>query len=168
MKKTGYAWVSGVLSIVVFLSGCASKEDQALYAKIRERSPELKTLQQTEKVVFHSGKEDETIVIATYLPQEKVGSHEEFVLAVYPDSGLAGRNSFLLDGKAPELLRRLPRSQLSESIRRTIPEWFTLYQVHFASNSQKKMTLSIRDKTGEEKEMIFYKGPKYLVTKPKF
>jgi hypothetical protein len=167
MKRAVNGWMIGIVGAVAVLSGCASKEDRALYARIQERSPELQTLQQSEKVVFHSGKENETIVIATYLP-EKDGRYEEFALAVYPPEGLAGREAFALEGTAPVSVGKIARNELPESVRRTVPGWFTVYRARFAPTTRKRFTLTIRGADGEMKKVLFYKGPKYLVTKPKF
>jgi len=168
MKRT-YGWVGGVgvLALLLLINGCASKEDRALYKKIRERSPELQTIQQSDKVVFHPGEEGETIVIATYLPRENP-SDETFILAVYPPGGLASNGPFRLEGNSPESLRQVSRQELPERVRRTIPPWFTIYRARYLRSKKKSFILTIRDKEGEEKKLTFYRGPKYLITKPKF
>jgi hypothetical protein len=158
-------WLVGLLGTLLLISGCASKEDRALFAKVRERSPELQTLQQSEKAVFEAGDENETIVLATYLPEASQG-RERFVVAVYPEERLAREAPFRLDGKAPIARRKVPRTALPERIRRTLPGWYTVYRLDFPELGGKKLTLSIRNIEGEEKRLLFYKGPKYLVTKP--
>jgi hypothetical protein len=163
-QKSGM-WIVGMLGTLLLIAGCASKEDKALFEKIQRQSPELRTLQQSEKAIFDAGDENETIVIATYLPEESK-EYERFVVAAYPVERLAGKKPFLLEGKAPLSRRKVSRASLPERIRRTLPGWFTVYRLDFPKVSGKKFILSIRDIQGEERKLTFYKGPKYLVTKP--
>jgi hypothetical protein len=165
MKRTMGS--AGILALLLLIGGCASKEDRALYAKIRERSPELETIQQSDKVVFHPGEDGETIVIATYLSRDNP-SYETFALSVHPSEGLAAKDPFRLDGKPPESLRRISRRELPERVRRTSPETFPIYRVRSPRSIQKRITLASRDNEGEEKKLTFYRGPKYLITKPEF
>ena len=107
------------------------------------------------------------MVVATYLPRSSRRG-EVFLLAVYPPDRLSAREPFILDGNAPESMRRLSRGELSENLRRSFPRWFTIYRVIFPAESRKKMVLAIRDLDGMQKRIFFYKGPKYLITQPKF
>jgi len=66
-QKSGM-WIVGMLGTLLLIAGCASKEDKALFEKIQRQSPELRTLQQSEKAIFDAGDENETIVIATHDP----------------------------------------------------------------------------------------------------
>ena len=158
---------SGILALLLLLNACASHEDRALYEKIRERSPEFRTIQQSDKVIFHPGEEGETIVIATYLPQEPPSS-ETFILAVHPSGGLASNEPFRLEGNPPTSLQQISRQELPARVRRTIPQWFTIYRARYLRSKKKSFILAIRDKKGEEKKLNFYRGPKYLITKPSF
>jgi len=163
----GRSYIAIAVLLAVGLSGCGSKEDQLLYSKIRQRSPQLKTLQQSQKVLFHQGDENETIVLATYLPEAQERG-ETFFLSVYPGNRLAGRDPFKLQGKDPDALSPVAHTSLPPDVRRTVPKWFSSYRVIFPPVRAKKMTLSIRNIDGEVQTALFFKGPKYLVTKPKF
>ncbi|WP_292654869.1 hypothetical protein [Nitratifractor sp.] len=166
-KKTIAAvWGAGILLLAI--TGCASKEDKALFEKIHCRNPELKTLQQSEKAVFGKSETDKTIVLATYLPQESLSnSKETFVIAAYPSEGIRlGR--FTLEKKAPIRVTRIHRKDLSPVLAHTIPTWFALYRLQFPLSAEKRMRLHIVSEDGASRDLFFYKGPKYLITKPKF
>jgi hypothetical protein len=158
--------VALLLALGLLLAGCASKQDRELFEKVQERSPELQVVQQSEKAVFHPGEDNETIVLATYLPKaEEPG--ESFIVAVHPAEHLAKEKPFLLAGKAPESSETISRKEIDQSIRRTIPPWFELYRLRFPKISGKRFLLEIRNDKGEVKKLTFYRGPKYLITKPK-
>ena len=167
-SKTGKIWIAALCGIGVLFAavGCASKEDRALYQRIHQRSPELRTLQQSEKIVFPGGEEDGTILLATYLPEEK-SQGENFVIALYPEGSIpVGR--FTLQGKAPTDLRKIRRSDLPPRLAGTIPSWFSVYRLRFPKVEGKRLILHVTGPGEESREIPFYKGPKYLVTKPKF
>ena len=164
----GKRWMAALCGIGVLFAagGCASKEDRALYQRIHQRSPELRTLQQSEKVVFSEGEEDGTILLATYLPEEDAGG-ESFVIAVHPEGSVpVGR--FTLQGKAPTGLRKIRHGDLPPQLAGTIPPWFAVYRLRFPEMSGKRFILHVAGPGGSSREIPFYKGPKYLVTKPKF
>ncbi len=164
-RKTKRKGTAGVLAALLLISGCASKEDTRLFENIRKESPELRTLQQTEKAIFERGDANETIVIATYLP-EASRSSERFVVAVYPEERLDRTHAFLLNDEAPLSRRQVSRDTLPRRIRRTLPPWFVLYRLDFPRTDKTKLLLTIRNVRGEKRELAFYKGPKYLSTKP--
>ena len=155
------------IGVLFAAGGCASKEDRALYRRIRQRSPELRTLQQSEKVVFPEESEaGGTILLATYLPQEGAGS-ESFVIAVHPD-GSVPVERFTLQGKAPTGFRKIRREELPPQLAGTIPPWFAVYRLRFPEMSDKRFILHVAGPGEADREIPFCKGPKYLVTKPKF
>ena len=166
--KKGKSWIAVFCGIGVLFAagGCASKKDRALYQRIHQRSPELRALQQSEKVVFSEGEEDGAILLVTYLPKED-GGGESFVIAAHPDGSVpVGR--FTLQGKAPAELRRIRHGDLPPQLAETIPPWFAVYRLRFPAMSGKRFILRVAGPGEASREIPFYKGPKYLVTKPKF
>ncbi|WP_456392010.1 hypothetical protein [Nitratifractor sp.] len=164
---TGLLKYSGMAMLLVAAVGCASKEDRSLYAKLHERQPELKTLQQSEKLILNHGDGNGTIVIANYLPSGKTEQLEKFILALYPQEQLT-HDSLRLSGTKPVEIKRLSRRALPATLRRTLPGWFAYYSVTFPYQRVKRMILTVRDAEGVQGSMPFYKGPKYLITRPKF
>ncbi len=167
-SKFGKKWMMALcgVGLLFAVAGCASKEDRALYERIHQRTPELKTLQQSEKVLFTDGDANGTIVLATYLP--KADAREEtFVIAVYPDESVPVEH-FTLQGKSPSDLRKVRRKDLPRRLTETIPPWFAVYRLRFPQLHGKRFVLHVEGPGGASRDIPFYKGPKYLVTKPKF
>jgi translation elongation factor EF-G len=151
------------LGAFVVMPGCSSKEDKVLFEKIDRRHKELQTLQQSEQAIFRAKDANETLVIATYLPQ-KDEKEEHFILAVHP----AGKMSYFLGGKAPVSLRPMKHRELQEPLRSNVPSWFDVSEAVFPHVPGKKLSLKIQTSEGSSQTLLFYRGPKYLVTKPKF
>jgi hypothetical protein len=166
-KRKTWRWLTAVVGALLLFGGCASKRDRELFGEIRQKSPELRTLQQTEKAVFGEGEGNETIVLATYLPRESGKEGEAFILAVHPAGKLAS-SPFRLGGFSPRSLRRISRNELPETLRRVLPPWFTLYRARFAPASTDRFTLTILNEQGEKRSLLFSKGPKYLGLKRVF
>ena len=149
-------------------SGCSSKEDRALYAKIRENSGRLTALQQSEKLIINQGKENETILMVTYLPDES-SDMERFVISGTP----AGRvNTATLarsevEGRHPLKIQRVEKRELPVSLRKSTPSWFAIYRVTYPHSEKKKIAFRLSI-DGVEKGLYFYKGPKYLIDKKEF
>ena len=154
------------IGVLFVAGGCTSKEDRALYRRIRQRSPELRTLQQSEKVVFPEGEAGGTILLATYLAQEDTGS-ESFVIAVHPEESVPVER-FTLQGKAPTGLRKIRHGDLPPQMAGTIPPWFAVYRLRFPKVVAKRFILHVVGPGGSDRGIPFSKEPKYLVTKPKF
>ena len=153
-----------VTAVLLTVAGCASKQDRELFREINARSPELRVLQQTETAVFDQGGDNETLVIATYLPNQSGSAGEAFILAVHPVDGL-GSPAFTLEGLPPKSLRRVDRRELPADLAASIPRWFTVYRARFAPAKRKRFELAIRSKDGKIRRLSFAKGPKYLSPK---
>lgn len=164
-RKKWIAIVAGI-GLVFAIEGCADKADRELYRHIHQRAPELKTLQQSEKVLFPGKEGNTTIVIATYLP-DPAGRRETFVTALYPKSAVAVEH-FTLQGQKPVEIREIRRSDLPPEVAETIPAWFGIYRLRFAEQQGKRLMLHVPGPEGNSRDIPFYKGPKYLVTHPKF
>lgn len=124
-------------------------------------------LQQSEKILFRHGEGNTTVAIVSYLPKESKEG-ERFILSVYPEECVALRR-MKLDGQAPRAIEKISHTKLPEALRRHTPGWFDSYRILFPHTSDKKLTLSMEDAvTGEVQTLLFAKGPRYLVTKPKF
>lgn len=155
------------LGMVLCLGGCAAKSDRQIYERLQGHRTEFSMLQQSEKVLFKHGEGDTTVVLVTYLPRESKEG-ELFILSAYPGDGVV-LNRMRLADMAPGKIEKISREELPDALRRRTPGWFSSYRILFPHVSGKKLTLTLQDATtGELRQLLFVKGPKYLVTKPKF
>ncbi len=164
--KKSLLLVSGI-GILFAMQGCSSKEDQVLFAKIHKRSPELSQLQQTQRVILKKEEGKSDILIISYF-YNKNSPTEDFIVASYPQGAVSMRRITIEKGISPSRVSSLSRSQLPSSLSNTIPNWFTLHRLKFPHTKAKRFKMHIVGSNGISEDIYFYKGPKYLITKPKF
>jgi len=153
---------------VGLMQGCSSKEDRALYTKIHDESAKLSALQQSEKLIFHQGKENESIVMVSYLPNES-GEEEKFIIYGTPSAHIntATLAKSTLQERHPTRVRKVGRGAIPASLRNSAPPWFVFYRVSYPASEAKKMQFGL-SLGGEKRALTFYKGPKYIINKKEF
>ena len=149
---------------VGLMQGCSSK-DKELYSKIHERSERFSSLQQSEKVIFHQGEDNETIVLITYLSGTDT-ENESFIIAGTPADKINtdALKKSQVSGKNPLKIEKIKRTDTPEYMRHNIPKWFTVYRVDYPKTAAKKLSLTLAI-DGESRTTYFYKEPKYLINK---
>jgi len=165
LKMRGRGWPV-ILAMLLGMAGCTTKEDRVLFETVKTHSGRLRAAQQTEEIVFQPGTEEESILIATYLPKESGAEGEAFVMACAPGDQLHP-GDFRLEGKKALHIGRISHRLLPSSLKGSIPSWFETYRVLYPAVTQKRFSLSM-EKGGKRYSRFFYKGPKYLVNKKSF
>ena len=167
MKKRNIVLGIAKLSLgAAILAGCSSKEDQTLFRQVKERNQELQTIQKTQKVIFKTPQEGESVtLLIRYLSSDAPGSRaERFLIASHPKRSVQA----LLNGQPPMSVTNCRLSGLPAAQRIGIPHWYTAQCVEFSPSSESALRLEVRLAGGESRRLLFSKGPKYLITKPKY
>ena len=154
------------LLAVLLGSGCSSREDQLLFDNLKNRNQQLTQLQQTRKIIIPASEGHETVtLLIRYLPQRsRIEKRETFLVAVHPDTFVASR----LNGQSPLRVTECSPRMLNPKEQRGIPSWFTLRCVNFPMQERNDLRLNLLMPWGDQRELLFSKGPRYLITKPKF
>ncbi len=153
--------------LLVSIQGCSSKSDEALFSKIHKRSGELAQLQQTQRVILKKEEGSSDILIVSYF-YKKDAKTEDFIIATYPQKSVSIRRITIEKGIRANRVSRISRASLPKTLSKTIPHWFALYKVEFPHTKAKRFKMHIISSNGVSEDVYFYKGPKYLITKPKF
>jgi hypothetical protein len=156
----------GLLGVLLWLGGCAAKSDEKIYRQLQGRRADFAMLQQTQRAFFPHGEGNTTVAIVTYLPQASK-EKEIFILSTYPPDELQVEKVKLGD-TLPERIEKLTQKELPAPLRKHTPNWFASYRLLFPHTASKKLPIHLEDKTGQSQTLLFIKGPKYLVTHPRF
>jgi len=170
----------GLAFITIFLiSGCISKEEQALMDVYLENKTYNQKLQKTEKVQLYNTDEEVTkvLVTATYLYKQKAKEtkkeDEVFVVGVYvEESDIENFSeegfSLSLDGKSAKSIQMLEEtSPYLEDISFVAP-WTQFYLVHFTHTSKKSFNLLFTSELYGKGTLQFAKVAKYVLNKKAF
>ena len=155
-------FIVGII-IVAGISGCATKEEKEFYHQISKNSKRYESLRNTEKLILGSSKEDETIVLISYLGNNK--KEEKFVISIQQSSKDSPIKSITLEGHKPLSKKKISRSKLPKSLQDIIPKWFDSYLYTFTPVEIKRFRIIIQTQKGIEKSIYFYKNRRYIIDK---
>ncbi len=160
-----------MVAILFGFSGCAGKGEAEYYKEISKNSSRYETLRNTEKLLLGKGKNDESIVLISYLDGdnsgEKIDGNERFIVSVYGGDDKKPLKGITLEGHKPILMKKISRNRLSDNLKTVIPKWFDNYYVEFAHTDLKKFRIIISTPKNGEKSIYFYKDRHYIVDKKK-
>jgi len=159
------SWL-GVMVGALLLAGCSSKEDTTLLKQLASRQQKFHTIQKTQKVIFDSQDGESVTLLVRYLSSEESSSTEpeRFLIASYPSSTF----QFRLNGSTPLRISSCDRLRGSSAVSFGIPSWYRCHYVEFSPVSDPALKLEILTPQGQKETLLFSKGPKFLITKPKF
>ena len=149
------------LFIIAGITGCATKGEKEFYHQISKESSRYESLRDTEKLILGSSKEDETIVLISYLGS--IDNSERFIVSIQQSGEETPIKSITLEGHKPLSKERVSRSRLPKSIQDIIPKWFDSYIYTFAPIDIKRFRIIVETKKGVDKSIYFYKDRRYRV-----
>jgi|AAUQ01.1.fsa_nt_gi hypothetical protein len=155
-------FIVGILLTIFVVVGCSNRQNN-LIDELESKNSNFKTFRNSCSLTLHKNRENEFIVIVSYL-KDKSLNEERFIVAV-SDINLKVRPSFFnLNGKKAKSFSRVTRGDIPNSVKNLVPQWANLYYLSFPSVKSDKILLKfILD--GESGEIAFYKKRKYVVEK---
>lgn len=163
-----------VLTGIVLLIGCTSKEEKALMASYTKNINYHKQLQKTEKIQLYENNVTKVMVAATYLyrpvPDRNDTRDEVFIIGIHleNDAAEAFDYSLLLNGVEAKEVEALSRDDVRLKDISFISEWGEYYLVTFPHMKSKKITLVFESDSYGKGELYFAKVAKYVLTKQAF
>jgi hypothetical protein len=163
-----------VLTGIVLLHGCTSKEETALMASYTDKIKYHKKLQKTEKIQLYENNVTKVMVTATYLFTRTVDKNdtrdESFIVGIHVDDEAAENVSYslLLNGKAAKDIKELSVDDERLKELSFISQWGEYYLVTFPHVNSKKVTLVFQSERYGKGVLHFAKVAKYVLTKQAF
>ena len=157
-------WIVGIV-VTVGITGCATKGEKEFYHQISKESSRYESLRSTEKLILGSSKEDETILLISYMGS--IDNSERFIVSIQQSGEETPIKSITLEGHKPLSKERVSRSRLPKSIQDIVPKWFDSYIYTFAPVKMKRFRVIVETQNGKEKSVYFYKDRRYIVDKKK-
>lgn len=153
------------------ISGCVGKSEKKFYKEITKNSNRYETLRNTEKLLLGKSKDDEYILLITYLDSDnsdkKRDKKERFIISVYGADDENPIKNITLEGHKPLLVKQIERDKLSDNLKTVIPKWFDNYYIEFSHTDLNKFRIILNTEEYGEKSIYFYKERHYIVDKKK-
>ena len=118
-------------------------------------------------ILFHQGKDNETIIFITYLPKKSDKNGECFAVSVSPAENVSLSDFRMQEQKALSI-HKISHDELPASIKASTPPWFENYLIVFPYTKLEKFGVTVREKAGDARLFYFYKAPRYIVNKTGF
>jgi len=163
-----------VLSGIVLLLGCTSKEERALMESYTKKINYHKQLQKTEKIQLYENNVTKVMLTATYLYTPTLDKNdtrdEAFIVGIHLEDEASDELSYslLLNGIEAKEVRELSVDDARLKELSFISEWGEYYLVAFPHVKSKKMTLVFESDRYGKGELYFAKVAKYVLTKQAF
>ncbi len=163
-----------VLSGIVLLLGCTSKEETALMESYTKKINYHKQLQKTEKIQLYENNVTKVMLTATYLytptPDKNDTRDEAFIVGIHLEDETSEElnYSLLLNGTEAKEVEELSVDDARLKELSFISEWGEYYLVTFPHVKSKKITLVFESEKYGKGELYFAKVAKYILTKQAF
>lgn len=176
--------VKMILSLITLalLTGCSSKEQDALMQAYDKEKNYHMQLQKTEKIQLYDAQVTKAMLTATYLFEESADTNdtrdEVFIVGIYAEENeddSFNENSFeedeyslVLNGKPPKSVKQLKASDPLLKDISFVSDWSQFYLVTFPHTSSKSFKLVFESYFYGKGELHFAKVAKYVLTKQAF
>ncbi len=163
-----------VLSGIVLLLGCTSKEEKALMESYKNKINYHKQLQKTEKIQLYENNVTKVMMTATYLYTQTLDKNdtrdEAFIVGIHLENEVseALNYSLLLNGTEAKEVQELSTDDTRLKELSFISEWGEYYLVTFPHVKSKKITLVFESDRYGKGELHFAKVAKYILNKQAF
>ena len=163
-----------VLTGIVLLLGCTSKEETALMESYTKNINYHKQLQKTEKTQLYENNVTKVMLTATYLYTPTSDTNdtrdEAFIVGIHmSDEASSELNySLLLNGTAAKNVQELSTDDIRLKELSFISDWGEYYLITFPHMKSQKLTLVFESVRYGKGELYFAKVAKYILTKEAF
>lgn len=163
-----------VLTGIVLLLGCTSKEEKALMQSYTKKINYHKQLQKTEKIQLYENNVTKVMVTATYLYTQTLNKNdtrdEVFIVGIHLENEASEElnYSLLLNGIEAKEVRELSTDDARLKELSFISEWGEYYLVTFPHVKSKRVTLVFESERYGKGKLYFAKVAKYILTKQAF
>jgi hypothetical protein len=166
-----------LLSAMVLLAGCSSKEQELLMESYNKDKVYHKKLQKTEKVQLYDAQVTKAILTATYLFEQSSDKNDKrdevFIVGVYVEDeefstlNNAGYN-LTLNGTKFKSIKALKESDTLLKNISFVSDWSQFYLVKFPHTSSKSFKLIFESDMYGKGELNFAKVAKFVFSKEAF
>ncbi len=163
-----------LLTGIVLLLGCTSKEEMELMESYTKKINYHKQLQKTEKTQLYENNVTKVMLTATYLYTPTLDKNdtrdESFIVGIHLEDEASEDSdySLLLNGTAAKEIEELSVDDTRLKELSFISEWGEYYLVTFPHVKGKKITLVFESERYGKGELHFAKVAKYILTKQAF